>query len=133
MRASNIMEGSQLENVKVGVNSAFMLFPMLGTTWIFGLLSSFHIAFSYLFTIMNSLQGVWLACVCVLINSEVRKSMAAEWFRMTANVRSTATKFNSIAPSQEDNTEDKESLSRGQTPIDHKSIDYSISKQTSVE
>ena len=33
-----------------------MLIPLLGVTWLFGLLSPLHKAFVYIFTILNSAQ-----------------------------------------------------------------------------
>ncbi|XP_072018171.1 adhesion G-protein coupled receptor D1-like [Amphiura filiformis] len=67
--------------VRSGLKTAFMLLPMLGITWIFGLLANFTIVFAYLFTIFNSVEGVWLVVVCCVLNMEVREAVLSMWQR----------------------------------------------------
>ena len=40
-----------------------MLIPLLGVTWLVGLLSPLHIAFVYIFTILNSAQVSFLTLI----------------------------------------------------------------------
>lgn len=49
-----------------GVKSAVVLLPLLGITWLFGILTfnSDTLAFQYLFAIFNSLQ----VCICQLMS-----------------------------------------------------------------
>ena len=49
---------SHLERVRQGVKACAVLFPLLGLTWVFGVLSVTDAAlvFQYIFTIFNSLQ-----------------------------------------------------------------------------
>ena len=56
------------------IKSAVVLFPLLGVTWLFGILALDRktIAFQYLFAIFNSLQGFFIFIFHCLLNSEVR-------------------------------------------------------------
>ena len=41
---------------RLGIKACAVLIPLLGITWLFGLLSPLHKAFAYIFTILNSAQ-----------------------------------------------------------------------------
>lgn len=62
--------------IRSGVKSAVVLFPLLGITWLFGILAldSKTIVFQYLFAVCNSLQGFFIFIFHCLLNSEVRDS-----------------------------------------------------------
>ena len=51
---------SHLERVRQGVKTCVVLFPLLGLTWVFGVLSVTDdgLVFQYIFTIFNSLQVI---------------------------------------------------------------------------
>ena len=57
---------SELERVRQGVKACIVLFPLLGMTWVFGILSitDAGLAFQYIFTILNSLQVRYLFIRC---------------------------------------------------------------------
>ena len=41
---------------RMGIETCVVMIPLLGVTWLFGLLSPVHKAFAYIFTIRNSSQ-----------------------------------------------------------------------------
>ena len=41
---------------RIGIKACVVMIPLLGVTWLFGLLSPVHKAFAYIFTILNSTQ-----------------------------------------------------------------------------
>ena len=49
---------SELERIRQGAKACAVLFPLLGMTWVFGILSvtDAGLVFQYIFTILNSLQ-----------------------------------------------------------------------------
>ncbi|XP_071807973.1 adhesion G-protein coupled receptor D1-like [Asterias amurensis] len=61
-------------SIKAGLKGAVVLLPILGLTWIFGLLAvnSATIMFQYLFTIFNSFQGLFIFLNQCAFNSEVK-------------------------------------------------------------
>jgi hypothetical protein len=66
--------GATLRKAKVGLKASAILLPLLGLTWVFGLLvfNRDTIVFKYLFAICNSLQGMMIFVFHVLINRKVR-------------------------------------------------------------
>ena len=65
---------TQIEKVKAGVKASAVILPLLGITWLFGLLSfsSSTVVFKYLFAITNSLQGLMIFIFHCLLNEQVR-------------------------------------------------------------
>ena len=41
---------------RLGVKAGVVMIPLLGVTWLFGFLSPLHKVFTYIFTILNSIQ-----------------------------------------------------------------------------
>ncbi|KAK0052900.1 protocadherin Fat 4, partial [Biomphalaria pfeifferi] len=69
---------SKSEKLKSVVRTIYMLSPILGLTWIFGVLSvnSDLVVFQYLFAICNSLQGLFVfLCYCVL-SHQIREGIS---------------------------------------------------------
>ncbi|XP_074610692.1 adhesion G protein-coupled receptor L3-like isoform X2 [Acropora palmata] len=68
-------ENFKYQTVRCGAKSAIVLLPLLGITWIFGVLTfnSETVAFQYLFATFNSLQGFFIFLFHCLLNSEVRR------------------------------------------------------------
>lgn len=62
----------RIQQIRVGMKACLMLIPLLGVTWLFGLLSPFHKAFVYIFTILNSTQGFLIFLLHCMRNSEIR-------------------------------------------------------------
>nr|XP_058959514.1 adhesion G protein-coupled receptor L4-like [Pocillopora verrucosa] len=63
---------SQTEQIRLGVRACVVLAPLLGVTWLIGFLVPLHIAFSYIFVILNSTQGFFIFFFHCLGNSEIR-------------------------------------------------------------
>ena len=51
---------------RLGVRACVVLVPLLGVTWLFGFLLPLHIAFSYIFVILNSTQVLFYSVCCTL-------------------------------------------------------------------
>ncbi|XP_072042081.1 adhesion G protein-coupled receptor L3-like [Amphiura filiformis] len=70
------LEKREAEKIRTALRAVVMMTPILGLTWIFGLFSSFHVTFEYLFVISLSTQGIMIfVCYCVK-NTEVRRAFA---------------------------------------------------------
>ena len=53
---------------RLGIRACLLLVPLLGLTWLFGLLSPLHIAFAYIFTISNTTQVIAvLTALCFVL------------------------------------------------------------------
>lgn len=59
--------------IRIGLKGSAVLFPILGLTWVFGLLvfNRDSVLFKYLFAIFNSLQGLMIFASHVLLNTKV--------------------------------------------------------------
>jgi len=75
MGTVSMRDKTQIEKVKAGVKASAVLLPLLGITWLFGLLSfnSETIAFKYIFAIFNSLQGLVIFIFHCALNKQVRR------------------------------------------------------------
>ena len=64
---------TQVEKVRTGVKASGVIPPLLGMTWLFGLLSfnSDTVIFKYIFTIFNSLQGLMIFIFHCVLNKQV--------------------------------------------------------------
>ncbi|RDD43216.1 Adhesion G protein-coupled receptor L2 [Trichoplax sp. H2] len=75
----NATDAGRLEitNIWSSTKASVILLPLLGLTWVFGVLSFDEdtIAFSYLFVIFNSLQGLFIFLFHCVFNGEVRAKL----------------------------------------------------------
>lgn len=73
MSTRHIQNKTQIEKVKAGVKASAVVLPLLGVTWLFGLLSinTSTIGFQYVFVIFNSLQGLMIFIFHCLLNKQV--------------------------------------------------------------
>ncbi|XP_031565166.1 adhesion G-protein coupled receptor G6-like isoform X2 [Actinia tenebrosa] len=71
------MQKSQRARIMSGVKGVSVLLPLLGVTWVFGLLivQDNSIVFKYIFTVTNSLQGFFIFSFHCVGNSEVRAAL----------------------------------------------------------
>ncbi|XP_038060133.1 adhesion G-protein coupled receptor D1-like, partial [Patiria miniata] len=67
----------EYDHVKAGLKGSLFLLPILGLTWVFGVLSMDPntLVFQYLFVIFNALQGVFIFLIYCAFNSEVRSAI----------------------------------------------------------
>jgi len=92
------------QQIRLGVKACAVLIPLLGVTWLFGLLSPLHKAFVYIFTILNSAQGFLIFVLHCLRNSQIK-----ERFRRRMNAVfpvSSANDVNSIKKTSQFNESD---------------------------
>ncbi|XP_058954251.2 adhesion G-protein coupled receptor D1 isoform X2 [Pocillopora verrucosa] len=68
------MQSNKLSRVKTTVKACIVLFPLLGVTWLFGLLSMINssVTSQYIFTLLNSLQGLMIFIFHCARNTEVK-------------------------------------------------------------
>ncbi|XP_015748569.1 PREDICTED: adhesion G-protein coupled receptor D1-like [Acropora digitifera] len=79
------------EKLRQAAKACVVLSPLLGMTWVFGILSvtNASLVFQYIFTILNSLQGFFIFLLHVLRNADVRaefKRKKKMWFEMRGRV-----------------------------------------------
>ncbi|XP_031565172.1 adhesion G-protein coupled receptor D1-like [Actinia tenebrosa] len=81
MSSASAIPSSEYAHIKAGIKSAIVLMPLMGVTWVFGLLAVNRdtIVFQYLFAITNSLQGFWIFLSHMVFNNEVRTAFKRHW------------------------------------------------------
>lgn len=82
---------------KLTAKAVAVLLPILGTSWVFGVLavSDRALVFQYMFAVLNSLQGLFIFLFHCLLNSEVRaafKHKTKVWSLTSSSARTTNTK-----------------------------------------
>nr|XP_048289665.1 adhesion G-protein coupled receptor D1 isoform X2 [Myodes glareolus] len=82
---------------KLTAKAVAVLLPILGTSWVFGVLavSDRALVFQYMFAVLNSLQGLFIFLFHCLLNSEVRaafKHKTKVWSLTSSSGRTTSTK-----------------------------------------
>nr|XP_058969872.1 latrophilin-like protein LAT-2 [Pocillopora verrucosa] len=71
---------NKILRVRLGIRTCVLMIPLLGITWLFGLLSPLHKAFAYIFTILNSTQGVLIFILhrIRMRNSEIEERLESK-------------------------------------------------------
>ncbi|XP_061176024.1 uncharacterized protein LOC133184975 [Saccostrea echinata] len=96
--SSFMVKKSLKEKTISGVRGMSALLPILGLTWIFGILSidSSTVVFEYLFAIFNSLQGLFIFLFHVLLNNQVRQAMSRKIRKYESRTLTTRTSKNKL-------------------------------------
>ncbi|XP_066023136.1 adhesion G-protein coupled receptor D1-like [Pocillopora verrucosa] len=68
-------EDNHLQQIRLGIKTCAVMIPLLGVTWLFGLLLSSHKAVAYLFTIFSSTQGILIFVLHCVRNSQIREQL----------------------------------------------------------
>ncbi|XP_029638725.1 cadherin EGF LAG seven-pass G-type receptor 1 isoform X1 [Octopus sinensis] len=82
-RSSHRAIAEETSAVRVGLKATAVLLPLLGLTWTFGFLSvdsSSTLVFTYIFTILNCLQGLFFFIFHCLMNIDVRNAIKRKYF-----------------------------------------------------
>ncbi|XP_077993993.1 adhesion G-protein coupled receptor D1-like [Glandiceps talaboti] len=76
---------TEVEKMRAGIRAAVILTPLLGLTWIFGVLAvnGDTLVFQYLFTMTNSLQGLMVFLFHCCLNDEVKAAYNRKFKRQT--------------------------------------------------
>ncbi|XP_057213644.1 adhesion G-protein coupled receptor D1 isoform X2 [Triplophysa rosa] len=99
--AENYKVHRDANSVKLTTKAVAVLLPILGISWIFGVLAvnDHSLLFQYLFAVFNSLQGFFIFLFHCLLNSEVRaafKHKTKVWTLTSSSIRNINVKpFNS--------------------------------------
>ena len=80
MTTRYMQDKTQIGKVRAGFKASAVVLPLLGITWLFGLLSfnSQTIAFQYIFAICNSLQGLLIFIFHCAFNKQVGGTFKSE-------------------------------------------------------
>ena len=72
---------SDYSSSRLGVRACVVLAPLLGVTWLIGFLAPLHIAFSYIFVILNSTQvkSSTTFCSWVEIRAYLRRDVCQKY------------------------------------------------------
>ncbi|XP_019904391.2 adhesion G-protein coupled receptor D2 isoform X2 [Esox lucius] len=63
------------EQIRAAVKAVLVLLPVLGLTWLCGVLVPFSTAMAYVFILLNSLQGLFIFLIYGVCNTEVRSAV----------------------------------------------------------
>ncbi|CAH3164050.1 unnamed protein product, partial [Pocillopora meandrina] len=95
-------EDNHFQQVRMGVETWVVMIPLLGVTWLFGLLSPVHKTFVHIFTIRNSAQGFLIFSLHCMRNTQIRERFKRKMnivFRSSIKSNSTR-KSSQVHPSE---------------------------------
>jgi len=101
-------QSSKLNAVKTTVKACIVLFPLLGITWLFGLLSIAQagVVPQYIFTVLNSVQGLLIFLLHCVRNTEIR----AAWTKKLQRVKKRAWRLFNIGSPPATSTSERQSV-----------------------
>ncbi|CAH3152075.1 unnamed protein product [Pocillopora meandrina] len=68
-----MVEDKHFQQIRLAMKTCVVMVPLLGVTWLFGLLLPLHKAFAYIFTLLNSTQGFLIFALHCMRNSQIRE------------------------------------------------------------
>ncbi|XP_067272149.1 adhesion G-protein coupled receptor D2 isoform X2 [Pseudorasbora parva] len=71
----NSPEEQVSEQIRAAVKAVLVLLPILGLTWLCGVLVPFSVVIAYVFSLLNSLQGLFIFLIYGVYNTEVRNTV----------------------------------------------------------
>ncbi|XP_041453707.1 adhesion G protein-coupled receptor L3-like [Lytechinus variegatus] len=95
------LENDKIKQIRNGLRSTILLFPLLGTTWLLGpVLTLFPIrSLAYIFNVLNPLQGFFVSLFYCFLNTEVR-NVIKEHFRKARDSRNLDTNSGTASTSE---------------------------------
>lgn len=75
MKLNSSPEEQVSEQIRAAVKAVLVLLPILGLTWLCGVLVPFSITIAYIFSLLNSLQGLFIFLIYGVYNTEVRNTL----------------------------------------------------------
>jgi len=73
MTTMQLSRESHIEQIRLSIKACVVFIPLLGITWLFGLLAPLHTAFVYIFTILNSIQGFLIFLLHCVRSNQIRE------------------------------------------------------------
>nr|XP_058948948.1 adhesion G protein-coupled receptor L4-like [Pocillopora verrucosa] len=70
-----MVEDKHFRQIRVSIKTCAMMVPLLGVTWLFGLLLPLQKAFAYIFTILNFTQGFLIFALHRMRNRQIRERL----------------------------------------------------------
>ncbi|XP_071785300.1 uncharacterized protein [Asterias amurensis] len=88
LKVKSIAKKSKYVQLRKATRAAIILLPLLGTTWIFGLVAfgSGSVVLFYIFVILNSLQGVFICIFHCLTNDDVASTLRVKLRRSRTQI-----------------------------------------------
>lgn len=122
------MQSSKLNKVKAAVKACIVLFPLLGITWLFGLLSMARagVVSQYVFTVLNSLQGLLIFVFHCARNTEIR----VVWDKKLKKMKKQAWLFFKFGSPPQTSTSENNSNKQGPSELE---LNRKTNKITPVE
>jgi len=122
------MQSSKLNRVKAAIKACIVLFPLLGITWLFGLLSMARasVVSQYVFTVLNSIQGLLIFVFHCVRNTEIR----VVWDKKLKKMKKQAWLFFKLGGTPQTSTSENNSNKQGPSELE---LNRRANKITPVE
>ncbi|XP_043078298.1 adhesion G-protein coupled receptor D2 isoform X2 [Puntigrus tetrazona] len=114
------------EQIRAAVKAVLVLLPILGLTWLCGVLVPFSVVMAYVFSLLNSLQGLFIFLIYGVYNTEVRNTVNR------IKERRKALNFSNCASSRPSSSvgSSRPGSSPGPGVLDGQTVTYSSSSST---